>query len=88
MKRKLIIGSLATLLDVERRVQTGRWVVQWLSVLCAVNLVRAGVPLPDVGRWLGHSPNSITVTMRYARHAPKDAAQVARGLLEARIAAS
>lgn len=51
----------------------------------AVNLVRAGVPLPDVARWLGHSPNSLIVTMRYARHAPGNAAEAALALLEARI---
>lgn len=51
----------------------------------AVNLVRAGVPLPDVARWLGHSPNSLTVTMRYARHAPGNAAEAALALLEQRI---
>ncbi len=51
----------------------------------AVNLVRAGVPLPDIGRWLGHSPNSLMVTMRYAQHAPGNAAEVALTLLETRI---
>ena len=54
-----------------------------LRHLNAVNLVRAGVPLPDVARWLGHSPDSILVTMRYARHAPANAADRARDLLEA-----
>jgi integrase len=55
--------------------------------LCAVNLARAGVPLVDIGRWLGHSPQSVTVTLRYARHCPEDAAQRARVLLEGRLAA-
>jgi integrase len=57
-----------------------------LRHLAAVNLVRAGVPLPDVGRWLGHSRNSLTVTMRYARHAPGNAAESALALLECRLA--
>lgn len=57
-----------------------------LRHLCAVNLARAGVPLVDIGRWLGHSPRSIAVTLRYARHAPEDAAQRARALLERRLA--
>ena len=51
----------------------------------AVNLVRAGVPLPDVARWLGHSPNSLMVTMRYAQHAPGNAAETALALLETRL---
>ncbi len=49
------------------------------------NLVRAGVPLPDVARWLGHSPNSLMVTMRYSKHAPGNAAETALALLENRL---
>ncbi len=57
-----------------------------LRHLCGTNLARAGVPLPDIGRWLGHSANSLSVTMRYARHAPANAANAALVLLEARMA--
>jgi integrase len=49
---------------------------------CAVNLVRAGVPLPDVGKWLGHESGSISVTMRYAKHQPENAAHAARDKLD------
>ena len=59
-----------------------------LRHLCAVNLVRSGVPLPDVARWLGHSPNSLMVTMRYAGHAPGNAAETALALLEGRLGRS
>jgi integrase len=59
-----------------------------LRHLCAVNLARAGVPLVDIGRWLGHSPRSVTVTLRYARHCPADAAQQALARLEGRLAGS
>ena len=47
----------------------------------AVDLVRASVPLPDVAKLLGHK--TLTMTMRYASHAPKDASYRARDLLEA-----
>jgi integrase len=57
-----------------------------LRHLYAVNLIQAGVPLTTVGELLGHSPRSIAVTMRYARHAPKNAARSARDLLEGRLA--
>jgi integrase len=56
--------------------------------LFAVNLVRAGVPLTDVAKLLGHSPSSIAVTMRYAKHAPEDFAARARDILEASRQAS
>jgi integrase len=46
----------------------------------AVDLVRAGVPLPDVAKLLGHK--TLTMTMRYASHAPKDATYRARDMLE------
>lgn len=39
----------------------------------ASGLVRAGVPIPTVGKLLGHSPTSLRVTMRYACHAPDGA---------------
>ncbi len=42
--------------------------------VCAVNLVRAGVPPPDVGKWLGHESGSIAVTMKYAKYQPENAA--------------
>ncbi len=47
-------------------------------------LVRAGVPIPTVAVLLGHSPNSIGVTMRYARHAPQGAEFEAVRMLEGR----
>lgn len=40
-------------------------------------LSRAGVPIPTIASLLGHSPTSIAVTMRYARHAPEDAGKLA-----------
>jgi len=46
----------------------------------ASGLVRAGVPLPDVGRLLGH--RTIQTTLRYASHAPEDAAVRAVAALE------
>lgn len=46
----------------------------------ASGLVRAGVPLPDVGRLLGH--RTIQTTMRYSSHAPEDAAVRAVRALE------
>lgn len=51
--------------------------------LFAVSLVRAQVPIPDVGALLGHGKNSIAVTMRYAAHMPENAGTRARDLLEA-----
>lgn len=47
----------------------------------ASSLVRAGVDLPTVQRLLGHS--SLTTTMRYACHAPRDAGQIAIEALDA-----
>lgn len=46
----------------------------------ASGLVRAGVPLPDVGRLLGH--RTIQTTLRYGSHAPEDAAVQAVRALE------
>jgi hypothetical protein len=51
-----------------------------------VNLARAGVLLLEIARRLGHSPRSVTVTLRYARHRPEDAAELARAPLEGRLA--
>jgi integrase len=48
----------------------------------AVNMIQAGVPITTVADLLGHSPRSIAVTMRYARHAPRNAAQNARDMME------
>ncbi len=48
----------------------------------ASRLVRAGVDLPTVGRLLGHSASSISVTMRYAAHAPDGAERQAVARLE------
>ncbi|WP_416915633.1 MAG: tyrosine-type recombinase/integrase [Roseicyclus sp.] len=45
---------------------------------CASRLVRAGVSLPVVKEWLGHS--SITTTMRYAHLFPQDLMNAARAL--------
>lgn len=53
-----------------------------LRHIYAVDLVRAGVPLPDVGRLLGHK--TLSMTLRYSHHAPADAAHRARDLLESR----
>jgi hypothetical protein len=50
-------------------------------------MIQAGVPITTVADLLGHSPRSIAVTMRYARHAPRNAAENARDLLERRLAA-
>lgn len=47
----------------------------------ASGLVRAGVDLATVQRLLGHA--AITTTMRYAAHAPRDAARLAIDALEA-----
>jgi integrase len=35
---------------------------------CASRLMQAGVPMPEVQKWLGHS--SISETMRYSHLAP------------------
>ena len=48
----------------------------------AVDLVRAGVPITDVARMLGHK--TLAVTLRYAHHAPNDVTHRARDLLEQR----
>jgi len=50
-----------------------------LRHLFAVNCVRAGVPLPDLAKILGHA--SLTMTMRYSNHAPENAASRVRVLL-------
>lgn len=42
----------------------------------ASSLAHAGVPISTIGQLLGHSPSSLSVTLRYARHAP-DGADVA-----------
>ncbi len=39
----------------------------------ASGLVRAGVPIPTVGRLLGHAPSSLAVTARYSVHEPRGA---------------
>ncbi len=52
-----------------------------LRHIYAVDLVRAGLPLPDVDKLLRHK--TLTMTMRYASHAPRDASYRARDLLEA-----
>lgn len=46
------------------------FVPHMLRHTCATRLVAAGVPLPQVMKWMGHQ--SITVTMRYVYVAPKD----------------
>lgn len=56
-----------------------------LRHLFAVNLVRAGVPLPDVSRLLGH--RSKVMVLRYAKHAPADSAARAVERLERYLAA-
>ncbi|MCG7628407.1 site-specific integrase [Epibacterium sp. MM17-32] len=45
---------------------------------CASRLVKAGVSLPTVQQWLGHS--SITTTMRYAHLYPQDIMNAAKAL--------
>jgi integrase len=57
-----------------------------LRHLAAVNLTRAGVPLSDVGKFLGH--RTLTMVLRYARHSPKDSAFRALDALEAYHAAA
>lgn len=54
--------------------------------LFAVNLVRAGTPLPDVGKMLGHK--TLAMVLRYGHHSPADATFRARDRLEAYLAAS
>ncbi|MCI0342775.1 MAG: site-specific integrase [Planctomycetales bacterium] len=62
----------------------------------ASRLVRAGVDLPTVGRLLGHSRNSLAVTLRYGAHAPESAERdairrlegAAEGVREAAVRAS
>jgi len=44
-------------------------------------LVRAGVPIPTVSRWLGHA-NATLVLTRYGKHAPGDEMQQALAALE------
>lgn len=51
-----------------------------LRHLYATNLVRAGVPITDVAKLLGHA--TLAMTMRYASHAPADAGSRAVALLE------
>ena len=55
-----------------------------LRHLAAVNLVRAGTPLPDVAKMGGWQ--SLQMVWRYAHHAPVNAAEMARDRLEAYIA--
>lgn len=45
----------------------------------AVNAVRAGVPLQDLRVLLGHK--TLTMVLRYSRHVPGNAAEVAIGRL-------
>jgi integrase len=52
--------------------------------LFAVNLVRAGTPLPDVGRMLGHK--TLAMVLRYGHHSPTDATLRARDRLEEYLA--
>ena len=52
-----------------------------LRHLYAASLVRAGVPLPDVGKLLGHK--TLAMTMRYSNHAPEDAGRRALVRLQA-----
>jgi len=49
----------------------------------AINLTRAGVPLADVQKWLGHS--SLRMTMRYSAHAPENSGEMALAKLEQRL---
>jgi len=56
-----------------------------LRHLFAVNCVRAGVPLPDLQRLLGHK--TMEMTLRYSSHSPVDAGARARDLLDAALAA-
>ena len=48
---------------------------------CATRLVIAGVPLPQVMKWMGHK--NIQTTMRYSHLAPKDRDKAAEALLQA-----
>ncbi len=57
-----------------------------LRHLCATNLVRAGTPLPDVGRMLGHK--TLAMVLRYGHHSPTDATLRARDRLEAYLAST
>jgi integrase len=54
-----------------------------LRHLYAVNLVRAGVPLPDVAASLGQ--NTLSVTCRYGGHLPENHGSRARDLAETRL---
>lgn len=49
----------------------------------ASRLCRAGVPIPTVGELLGHSPSSLAVVFRYARHQPDGAGRAAVARLAA-----
>ena len=49
----------------------------------AINLTRAGVPLADVQKWLGHS--SLRMTMRYSAHSPQNSGEAALAQLEQRL---
>jgi integrase len=53
-----------------------------LRHVCAVNLIRAG--LPDIKAWLGHK--SMAMVFRYAGHVPEDSGILALQRLEARLA--
>lgn len=60
------------------RTEDPNFVPHILRHTCATRLVRSGVDLPRVQRWLGHK--SIQVTMRYAHLAPKDLDVAAKAL--------
>ncbi|MGH0000121.1 tyrosine-type recombinase/integrase [Pseudovibrio ascidiaceicola] len=49
---------------------------------CCSRLVRGGVPMPVVQKWMGHK--TITTTMRYAHLMPKDLMEAAK-VLEVRV---
>ena len=52
-----------------------------LRHLFAVNLVRAGVPLPDVAKLMGH--RTLAMVWRYASHCPADSSRIAMDRLDA-----
>jgi integrase len=56
------------------------FVPHMLRHTCATRLVKKGVPLPQVMKWMGH--NNIQTTMRYSHLAPEDLDLAAKALLE------
>lgn len=57
------------------------FVPHMLRHTCATRLVKAGIPLPQVMKWMGHK--NIQTTMKYSHLASSDLAGAARALSEA-----